>query len=118
MRHSLYEAGHDVFRDMARGWAAKFVAPSHAQWEKDGIVPRDVWLAGGKQGLLGFDMEAKYGGGGVNDFRYHAVLDEEMVRIGASGVGFGLHNDVIAPYLRHLATEEQKAALAARVLQR
>jgi alkylation response protein AidB-like acyl-CoA dehydrogenase len=108
MRHSLYEAGHDEFRAMVRGWAVKFVAPFHAQWEKDGIVPRDVWLSGGKQGLLGFDMEEKYGGGGVNDFRYHAVLDEEMVRIGASGVGFGLHNDVIAPYLRDLATEEQK----------
>jgi alkylation response protein AidB-like acyl-CoA dehydrogenase len=108
MRHSLYEAEHDEFRDMVRGWAVKSVAPFHAQWEKDGIVPRDVWLSGGKQGLLGFDMEEKYGGGGVNDFRYHAVLDEEMVRIGASGVGFGLHNDVIAPYLRDLATEEQK----------
>jgi alkylation response protein AidB-like acyl-CoA dehydrogenase len=108
MRHSLYEAEHDEFRDMVRGWAVKFVEPFHAQWEKDGIVPRDVWLSGGKQGLLGFDMEEKYGGGGVNDFRYHAVLDEEMVRIGASGVGFGLHNDVIAPYLRDLATEEQK----------
>jgi alkylation response protein AidB-like acyl-CoA dehydrogenase len=108
MRHSLYEAEHDEFRDMVRGWAVKVVAPFHAQWEKDGIVPRDVWLSGGKQGLLGFDMEEKYGGGGVTDFRYHAVLDEEMVRIGASGVGFGLHNDVIAPYLRDLATEEQK----------
>jgi alkylation response protein AidB-like acyl-CoA dehydrogenase len=53
-------------------------------------------------------MEEQYGGAGVNDFRYHAVLAEEMVRIGASGVGFGLHNDVIAPYLRDLATEEQK----------
>jgi alkylation response protein AidB-like acyl-CoA dehydrogenase len=108
MRHSLYEAEHDQFRDMVRDWAEKNIAPFHAQWEKDGIVPRDVWLSGGKQGLLGFDMDEQYGGAGVNDFRYHAVLDEEMVRVGASGVGFGLHNDVIAPYLRDLATEEQK----------
>jgi alkylation response protein AidB-like acyl-CoA dehydrogenase len=108
MRHSLYEPEHDEFRDMVRGWAEKNIAPFHAQWEKDGIVPREVWLSGGKQGLLGIDMEEQYGGAGVNDFRYHAVLDEEMVRIGASGVGFGLHNDVIAPYLRDLATEEQK----------
>jgi alkylation response protein AidB-like acyl-CoA dehydrogenase len=108
MRHSLYEPEHDEFRDMVRGWAEKNIAPFHAQWEKDGIVPREVWLSGGKQGLLGIDMEEQYGGAGVNDFRYHAVLDEEMVHIGASGVGFGLHNDVIAPYLRDLATEEQK----------
>jgi alkylation response protein AidB-like acyl-CoA dehydrogenase len=108
MRHSLYEAEHDEFRAMVRAWAEKNVAPFHAQWEKDGIVPRDVWLSGGKQGLLGMDLEEQYGGGGVRDFRYNAVIDEEMVRIGASGVGFGLHNDVVGPYLRDLATEEQK----------
>ncbi len=108
MRSSLYEAEHDEFRDMVRPWAEKTIAPFHAQWEKDGIVPRDVWRSGGKQGLLGVDMEERHGGGGVRDFRYNAVIDEELVRIGASGVGFGLHNDVVGPYLRDLATEEQK----------
>ncbi|NYJ04182.1 acyl-CoA dehydrogenase family protein [Petropleomorpha daqingensis] len=109
MRHSLYEPEHDEFREMVRGWAEKNVAPFHADWEKAGIVPRELWLAGGAQGLLGFDIDEQYGGGGVRDFRYNAVLDEEMTRIGASGVGFGLHNDVVAPYLRDLATDEQKA---------
>ncbi|HEV7211055.1 MAG TPA: acyl-CoA dehydrogenase family protein [Blastococcus sp.] len=108
MRHSLYETEHDEFRAMVRAWAEKTVAPFHAQWEKDGIVPRDVWVSGGAQGLLGMDIEERFGGGGVRDFRYNAVLDEEMTRIGASGVGFGLHNDVVGPYLRDLATEEQK----------
>src|SRR3954447_5531128 len=108
MRHRLYEKEHEDFRAMVRGWLAKHVAPFHAQWEKDGIVPRDLWRAGGEQGLLGLDMPEKYGGGGVRDFRYNAVLDEELVRIGASGVGFGLHNNVVGPYLRDLATEEQK----------
>src|SRR3954466_3865839 len=108
MRHSLYEPEHDEFREMVRAWAEKNVAPFHAEWEKAGIVPRDLWLAGGAQGLLGFDIDERYGGGGGRDFRYNAVLDEEMTRIGASGVGFGLHNDVVAPYLRDLATEEQK----------
>jgi alkylation response protein AidB-like acyl-CoA dehydrogenase len=108
MRHSLFEAEHDEFREMVRAWAEKTIAPFHAQWEKDGIVPRDVWLSGGKQGLLGMGLDEQYGGGGVRDFRYNAVLDEELVRIGASGVGFGLHNDVVAPYLDHLATDEQK----------
>jgi alkylation response protein AidB-like acyl-CoA dehydrogenase len=108
MRHSLYEPQHDEFREMVRAWAEKTVAPFHAQWEKEGIVPRDVWLSGGAQGLLGMDMEERFGGGGVRDFRYNAVLDEELTRIGASGVGFGLHNDVVGPYLRDLATEEQR----------
>jgi alkylation response protein AidB-like acyl-CoA dehydrogenase len=109
MRHSLYETEHDEFRDMVRAWAEKNVAPFHAEWEKAGIVPRELWLAGGAQGLLGFDIDEQYGGGGVRDFRYNAVLDEEMTRIGASGVGLGLHNDVVAPYLRDLATDEQKS---------
>src|SRR5690349_19307997 len=84
MRSSLYEAEHDGFREMVRAWAEKNVAPFHDQWEKDGIVPRDVWLAGGAQGLLGMDQDERFGGGGVRDFRYNAVLDEEMTRIGAS----------------------------------
>ncbi|MGR7023315.1 acyl-CoA dehydrogenase family protein [Geodermatophilus sp. URMC 62] len=109
MRHSLYEAEHEDFRQTVRVFLEKNVAPFHGQWERDGIVPRDVWLAGGEQGLLGFDVDERYGGGGVRDFRYNAVLDEEVTRVGASGLGFGLHNDVVAPYLRDLCTEEQAA---------
>ena len=108
MRHHLYEKEHDEFRAMVRGWLEKNVVPFHAQWEKDGIVPRELWLGAGKQGLLGLDMPEEYGGGGVRDFRYNAVVDEELIRIGASGVGFGLHNDVVGPYLRDLTTEEQE----------
>jgi alkylation response protein AidB-like acyl-CoA dehydrogenase len=108
MRHALYEQEHDEFRAMVRGWLEKNVAPFHAQWEKDGIVPRELWAAAGKQGLLGMDLPEEYGGGGVRDFRYNAVVDEEIIRIGASGVGFGLHNDVVGPYLRDLTTEEQR----------
>ena len=76
MRHSLYETEHDEFRDMVRAWAEKNVAPFHARWEKDGIVPREVWVSGGAQGLLGMDQDERFGGGGVRDFRYNAVLDE------------------------------------------
>jgi alkylation response protein AidB-like acyl-CoA dehydrogenase len=109
MRHSLYEAEHEDLRQTVRTWLEKNVAPFHGQWERDGVVPRDVWLSGGEQGLLGFDIDERFGGGGVRDFRYNAVLDEEVTRVGASGLGFGLHNDVVAPYLRDLCTEEQAA---------
>jgi alkylation response protein AidB-like acyl-CoA dehydrogenase len=108
MRRTLYEAEHQAFRDMARAFFSKHVAPFHDQWESDGVVDRGIWTEAGKQGLLGTDVDEAYGGGGVRDFRYNAVLHEEIVRIGASGVGFGLHNDVVAPYLLDLATEEQK----------
>src|ERR687893_1466205 len=108
MRRSLYEAEHEDFRETVRAWAENNVVPFHDQWERDGIVPREVWTSAGAQGLLGTDMEERYGGGGVRDFRYQAVLDEELMRIGATGLGFGLHNDVAGPYLRDLGTEEQK----------
>jgi alkylation response protein AidB-like acyl-CoA dehydrogenase len=108
MRHSLYEADHEAFRESVRAFLEKNVAPFHDEWERDGIVPRDLWTAAGAQGLLGMDQDERYGGGGVRDFRWSCVLSEELTRIGASGVGFGLHNDVVGPYLRDLATAEQQ----------
>ncbi len=108
MRRSLYAAEHEDFRETVRAWAEKNVVPFHDQWERDGIVPREVWTSAGAQGFLGTDMDERFSGGGVRDFRYQAVLDEELTRIGATGLGFGLHNDVAGPYLRDLGTEEQK----------
>jgi alkylation response protein AidB-like acyl-CoA dehydrogenase len=102
------EAEHDAFRDSVRGFCDKHIAPFHHDWEREGIVPRDLWLEAGKQGLLGTDVPEQYGGGGVKDFRYNAVVAEEVVRVGGSGVGFTLHNDVVAPYLLKLGTDEQK----------
>ena len=108
MQRSLFDAEHDAFRDMVRGFLERHVVPRHQQWEKAGIVDRDVWVEAGKQGLLGIDVPEEFGGGGVPDFRYNVVLDEEVTRVGASGLGFGLHNDIVGPYLMTLTTEEQK----------
>ncbi len=109
MRHTLYESEHDAFRDMVAAFMRKEVAPHHAQWEKDGLVDRGVWLEAGKQGLLGTDVPEEFGGGGVKDFRYNCIVAEEVIKVGASGLGFTLHNDVMAPYLLDLTTDEQKA---------
>jgi len=109
VRKTLYEPEHDAFRASVRSFVEKEVVPHHAEWEKAGLVDRSLWTEAGKQGFLGMDVPEQYGGGGVKDFRYNAVLDEEIVRVGASGVGWGLHNDVVAPYLLELATEEQTA---------
>ncbi len=108
MLSTLYEAEHEAFREAVRAFVAKHVVPFHDQWEKDGIVDRGVWLEAGKQGLLGMAVPEQYGGGGEPDFRYNCIVSEELTRAGASGVGFTLHNDVIAPYLLDLTTEEQK----------
>src|SRR3712207_247807 len=108
VQSALYEASHLAFRAMARDFLAKEVVPHHASWEEAGIVDRSVWLKAGEQGLLGMDVPEEYGGGGVKDFRYNAILSAEITRVGASGLGFTLHNDVVAPYLIGLATDEQK----------
>ncbi|MDP9434256.1 MAG: acyl-CoA dehydrogenase family protein [Actinomycetota bacterium] len=109
MRRTLYDTEHEAFRDLSRSFLAGRVVPFHDAWERAGVVDRDVWLEAGKHGLLGMDVDEAYGGGGVRDFRYQAVLDEEVAAAGASGLGFGLHNDVVAPYLNDLTTDEQKA---------
>ena len=104
----IFEAEHESFRRTVHAFLDKEVAPHHEQWEKDGLVSREVWLAAGRQGLLGFDVDEEYGGGGTVDFRYNMVLAEEMTRGGFHGPAFPLHNDIIVPYLTSLGTEEQK----------
>jgi alkylation response protein AidB-like acyl-CoA dehydrogenase len=108
MRNTLYTEDHQAFRETARGFIDRYVVPHHEQWEHDGIVDRSVWVEAGKHGLLGFELPEEFGGGGVADFRFNAVLVEEIMRVGATGVGFGLHNDIVAPYLVRLATDEQR----------
>ena len=104
----IFTEEHEAFRETVRTFIAKEIAPHHEQWERDGMVSRDAWLAAGRQGLLGFFVEEEYGGAGVDDFRYNAVLAEELTYAGFSGPAFGLHNDIIGPYLTRLATPEQK----------
>ena len=87
-------------------------------WEAAGIVPREFWAAAGSLGLLGFMMPEEYGGGGVDDFRFNAVLGEELTRVGATGVGFRVHNDILSGYLGGLTTDEQKARWLPGLLRR
>jgi alkylation response protein AidB-like acyl-CoA dehydrogenase len=108
VQRDLYTADHEAFRDTVRGFIDRHILPNYPDWETAGIVDRSVWVEAGKHGLLGTDVDEKYGGGGIKDFRYNAIVRGELVRALAQGVGFGLHNDVVAPYLHRLATDEQK----------
>jgi len=108
MRRQIFTEEHDAFRDMVRAFIAKEITPYHEQWERDGIVSRDVWLAAGRAGLLGIHLDEKYGGGGQPDYRFYVVLNEELAHAGASGPMFQLHNDMIGPYLDRLCTPEQR----------
>ncbi len=108
MQRDIFEAEHDAFRETVRTFLAREAVPYHERWEAEGQVDRAVWKAAGAAGLLGTDVPQEYGGGGVPDYRYNAVVTEEISRAGTTGLGFALQNDVTAPYLLRLANEEQK----------
>jgi acyl-CoA dehydrogenase len=104
---SLFSAEHDLFRDTVRRFIAAEVVPHYAGWEKAGVVPRDVWRKAGRLGLLCPMTPEEYGGGG-SDFLYSAIVTEEMARVGAVAPTFYLQSDIVAPYLVHFGTHEQK----------
>jgi alkylation response protein AidB-like acyl-CoA dehydrogenase len=110
MHRRLFEAEHEAFRESVRAFLAKEVTPHLTAWEADGIVPRELFTTAGAAGFLGMAIPMELGGGGVADFRFNAVLDEEIMRAGAAGAGLGLslHNDICLPYFLDLATEEQR----------
>ncbi len=108
MERTLFDEDHKMFRATFRKFVEQEIAPYHDEWEKDGIVPRDLWLKAGSLGYLGMDVPEAYGGGGVKDFRYNATVVEELMRVGASGPGFSLHNDIVIPYILEYGSEEQK----------
>ncbi|GAA2084633.1 acyl-CoA dehydrogenase family protein [Aeromicrobium tamlense] len=108
MERTLFEPEHESFRDTVRTFLEKEVVPHHEEWEREGIVPREVWTKAGELGLLGFMMPEEFGGGGVSDFRYNVVLQEELTRVGASGVGFALHTDLVSGYLLSYTNDEQR----------
>jgi acyl-CoA dehydrogenase len=104
---TLFSAEHEAFRDTARRFIAKEIVPHHAEWEKEGVVPRELWLKAGAAGLLCCDVPDDYGGMG-GDFLYSTIMIEEMARAGATGPTFYLQSDIIAPYLVDFGTDEQK----------
>ena len=107
MQRDIFTPDHEAFREMVRAFIAREITPYHAQWERDGVVSRDVWLAAGRAGLLGIDIDEKYGGGGNPDYRYYLILNEELAAAGINGPGFAVHNDINGQYLARLCTPEQ-----------
>ncbi|WP_405856643.1 acyl-CoA dehydrogenase family protein [Streptomyces sp. NBC_01515] len=109
MRRTIFTEEHEQFRETARSYYLRECAPYTEQWERDGQVSRAAWAAAGKAGLIGWQFPEEYGGQGIWDFRYNAIMAEEMAATSSVGIGLGLQNDVIPPYLTHLTTPEQKA---------
>lgn len=105
---AVYREDHEMLRETVRRFLDKECKPRQAQWDKDGRVDRETWLKAGREGLLCPTLSDEWGGGG-GDFGHAAVIVEEVGRSGVSGLGFGLHSDVVAPYIARLGTPEQKA---------
>jgi alkylation response protein AidB-like acyl-CoA dehydrogenase len=111
MDRTVFESEHEALRASFRGWLDKEVVPHHAEWEAAGIVPHDLFAAAGRHGFLGMAIPEEYGGGGVDDFRYNLVIDEEIqaTGVGGAGLGLSLHNDICLPYFLAYCTDEQRA---------
>jgi alkylation response protein AidB-like acyl-CoA dehydrogenase len=111
VRRLLFDDEHELFRDSVRRFIASDVAPRNDEWERTGIVDRDLFLGAGKHGFLGMAAPSDHGGGGVDDFRYNLIIGEEVQRAGvnAAGLGWTLHNDICLPYFLSLCNDEQKA---------
>ncbi|MCX0272827.1 acyl-CoA dehydrogenase family protein [Nocardia zapadnayensis] len=108
MRRTILEPEHEQFRQTARTFFEKECVPYVDEWEKAGRTSREVWLKAGELGLLCWEVPEEYGGAGIKDFRFNSILNEEYWLTGSVGVGFGVQNDILAPYFIELTTEEQR----------
>ncbi|MCF8466460.1 MAG: acyl-CoA dehydrogenase family protein [Sneathiella sp.] len=107
IERSIFSEEHNIFRATVRRFYEEHIIPYHAQWEKDGQVSREAWQEAGRQGLLCMPIPEEYGGAGA-DKLYSIIMMEEQARAGTSGPGFGLHSEIVGPYILHYGTEEQK----------
>jgi alkylation response protein AidB-like acyl-CoA dehydrogenase len=108
MKRTIFSDVHDDFRAATRGFLQREAVPHTQEWEAAGTVSRDFWSKAAAQGLLGFSAPEQLGGAALSDFRFNAVLSEEVAYTGAVGDYLGLLNDIIAPYLMDLTTAEQR----------
>ncbi len=106
-QRTIFAAEHEAFRETVRRFTAEKIVPFHDQWEEDGQISREAWKQAADAGILCPTIDEKYGGAGV-DFLFSTIVIEELAKVGASGPGFYLHSDIVAPYIAHYGTDEQK----------
>ncbi|CAB3736075.1 acyl-CoA dehydrogenase family protein [Paraburkholderia rhynchosiae] len=107
IERTLFSDEHEIFRESVRRFIETEISPFHAEWEHKGIVPRTIWEAAGRAGLLGCSIPEEYGGAG-GDHLFDFVLVEELARAGITGPGFAVHNEMVMPYILAFGTDEQK----------
>jgi acyl-CoA dehydrogenase len=107
IERNIFSEEHEMWRESVRKFVEKEIVPHHDRWEKEGIVPRELWLKAGEAGMLCCTVPEEYGGLGL-DYLFDAVVYEELWRVGASGPGFLIHTDLVATYILSFGSEEQK----------
>ena len=109
MERTIYEADHESFRQSVQEFLDREVQPHLEEHLEQKAIPREFWLEAGKQGFLGLEIPEEYGGSEAGDYRFNAVLTEELSKVNmALPSCVGIHADIVAPYLVHLTTAEQK----------
>ncbi|MGN6781500.1 MAG: acyl-CoA dehydrogenase family protein [Marmoricola sp.] len=109
MERTIYDADHESFRESVREFLDREVKPNLEKYEQNHGLDRDFWLAAGRQGFLGLEIPEEYGGSEAGDYRFNAVLTEELAKVNmALASCVGIHADIVAPYLVHLTTDEQR----------
>jgi acyl-CoA dehydrogenase len=109
VRRDIYTPDHEAFRSLARDFIEKEVVPHYPDWERAGRMPREVFGRLGELGLLGVAIPERHGGGGIVDYRYNAVLQEEAYRALVTLGTVRTQLDVILPYFLAYADDEQQA---------
>ncbi len=110
MQRTVFDSEHHLFRRSVEHFVKSEILPHHADWDQAGIVDKSMFRAAGEAGLLGMAIPEEFGGGGVDDFRYNAVIDEVITAsgVGASGACITLHNDITIPYFLAYCDDEQR----------
>jgi acyl-CoA dehydrogenase len=109
MRRTLYGEEHEQFRSAFRTFLEREAVPHVDEWERNGTPDRTFIVTAAEAGFLGFEFPVEYGGLGIKDFRYNAVMSEEVVASGMAADTFSMQNDIIVPYLLELTTGDQKS---------
>ena len=112
---TLFSSDHETFRDTVRKFLENEAVPHHEEWEQTGQVPKELWRKAGEQGFLCPMVSEEYGGIGA-DFLYSVVVSEEISRAGLTGIGWGLHTEIVAPYIEHYGSEEMKQRLLPKMV--
>ena len=109
MDRTIFDEDHHAFRAAVGEFVSRHVAPELDRFRAERMIDRSVWVEAGKQGFLGLSVPETYGGSGAADFRFNAVLAEELSKVSAAlSSSFGVHVDVVAPHLVDLTTDEQR----------